>query len=241
MTVSYDTTWLAVSAVKNDGAALVAVSGNDSLSVGLNYVTVTVTAGNGTQKVYTLAVTRQAQNAAAQPTPDNRVDTTAVETPAETPDAGRTIFTAEGRTYTILDPALLSSQPPEGCALGEYALLGAVCRAYLPESGEYVVFYARPEGGEAGLYVYDTREETFQRYGLTAAAIPPASAPSETPMPSPAPESAPETPDTAEEIENLRWTVTVLAAAAAVLFIGAAVLGTLLIRSITRPVRKIRK
>ena len=45
----------------------------------------------------------------------------------------------------------------------------------------------------------------------------------------------------AAEIENLRWTVTVLAVAAAVLFIGAAVLGTLLIRSITRPVRKVKR
>ena len=242
VTVSYDTTWLAVSAVKNDSAAGVAVSGNGSLSVGLNYVTVTVTAGNGAQKVYTLAVTRQGQNAAAQPTPDNRVDTTEVETPAETPGVGRTVFTAEGRTYTILDPTLLSSQPPEGCTLGEYALLGTVCRAYLPENGEYVVFYARPEGGETGLYVYDTREETFQRYGLTAAANTPAPEPSETPEPSPTPEPTPETTDAgAGEIENLRWTVTVLAAAAAVLFIGAAVLGTLLIRSITRPVRKVKK
>ena len=48
-------------------------------------VTVTVTAGTGAQKLNTLAVTRQGQNAAALPTPDNRVDTTEGETPAETP------------------------------------------------------------------------------------------------------------------------------------------------------------
>ena len=143
--------------------AATAVSGNGSLSVGLNYVTVTVTAGNGAQRVYTLAVTRQAQDTAAQPTSDNHVDTTEPEIPEATPAAGRTIFTAEGRTYTILDAAMLSVRPPEGCVLGEYALLGSVCRACLPEDGgEYVVFYARPEGGEPGLYIYDTREETMQ-------------------------------------------------------------------------------
>ena len=65
VTVPYETTWLAVSAVKNDASASTAVNGNGSLSVGLNYVTVTVTAGTGAQKVYTLAVTRQAQNIAA--------------------------------------------------------------------------------------------------------------------------------------------------------------------------------
>ena len=103
------------------------------------------------------------------------------------------------------------------------------------------MFYARPEGGEAGLYVYDTREETMQRYGLIAApeaTLTPEPSASAEPTPSP----APGTPDASDaEIENLRWTVTVLAATAAVLFIGAAVLGTLLIRSITRPVRKVKR
>ena len=243
VTVPYETTWLAVSAVKNDASATTAVSGNGSLSVGLNYVTVTVTAGNGVQRVYTLAVTRQTQDTAAQPTSDNHVDTTEPEIPEATPAAGRTIFTAEGRTYTILDAAMLSVRPPEGCVLGDYALLGSVCRAYLPEDGgEYVVFYARPEGGEPGLYIYDTREETMQRYGLIT--VPEAATPTPEPSPSaePTPSPAPETPDASDaEIENLRWTVTVLAVAAAVLFIGAAVLGTLLIRSITRPVRKVKR
>ena len=103
------------------------------------------------------------------------------------------------------------------------------------------MFYARPEGGEPGLYIYDTREETMQRYGLITV---PEATPTPEPSPSaePTPSPAPETPDTSDaEIENLRWTVTVLAVAAAVLFIGAAVLGTLLIRSITRPVRKVKR
>ena len=103
------------------------------------------------------------------------------------------------------------------------------------------MFYARPEGGEPGLYIYDTREETMQRYGLITV---PEATPTPEPSPSaePTPSPAPETPDALDaEIENLRWTVTVLAVAAAVLVIGAAVLGTLLIRSITRPVRKVKR
>ena len=57
-------------------------------------VTVTVTAGNGAQRVYTLAVTRQAQDAAAQPTGDGYVDTTEPDIPDAASDAGRTIFTS---------------------------------------------------------------------------------------------------------------------------------------------------
>lgn len=151
-----------MSAVKNDAAATTAVSGNGSLSVGLNYVTVTVTAGNGTQRVYTLAVTRQTQGTAAQPTSDNHVDTTEPEIPETTPAADRTIFTAEGRTYTILDAAMLSVRPPEAAFSANTrcsaACAGRICRR---TGGEYVVFYARPEGGEPGLYIYDTREETM--------------------------------------------------------------------------------
>ena len=246
VTVPYETARLAVSAVKSDASASVAVSGGDSLAVGLNYVTVTVTAGNGAQRVYTLAVSRLAQDSAAQPTPDNRLDTAQPELPAKTPDGGWTVFTAGAKTYTIYDAALLSSEPPEGCSIGEYALLGELCTAFLPEhSQDYVIFYAKPEDGSPGLYVFDTEEETLQRWGLTAA---PESAaaptPSETPEPTPEPteaESAAETEliKAEEKIADLRWTVTALAVAAAALFLGVAVLGALLIRSITRPVRKI--
>ena len=103
------------------------------------------------------------------------------------------------------------------------------------------MFYARPEGGEPGLYIYDTREETMQRYGLITV---PEATPTPEPSPSaePTPSPAPETPDASDaEIENLRWTVTVLALAASGLFIGAAVLGTLRNRSINRPVRKVKR
>lgn len=246
VTVPYETTSLAVSAVKSDAAASTAVNGNGALSVGLNYVTVTVTAGNGAQCVYTLAVTRQERpNTGAQTTPEIQTEVTPLDTPQPTDGIGRTIFTVEGRTYTILDAATCSMQPPEGCTLGEYALLGEVCRAYLPQSGaEYVVFCARPEGGETGLYLYDTREETLQRYGLADVPQPdvtPEPLPSAEVTPSPAPETAAETADNAAKIKNLRWTVTVLAVTAVALFLGAAVLGALLIRSITQPVRRIKK
>ena len=81
VTVPNATTWLAVSPVKSDASATYQISGNDWLNVGLNYVTVTVTAGNGAQKTYTIAVTRQAAETQNAPVPDNTVDTTPEETP----------------------------------------------------------------------------------------------------------------------------------------------------------------
>jgi len=80
VTVPNTATWLAVSPVKSDASASYTIAGNDWLNVGLNYVTVTVTAGNGAQKTYTLAVTRQ-EAAQATPAPDNTVDDSPEDTP----------------------------------------------------------------------------------------------------------------------------------------------------------------
>lgn len=56
--VDFSVESLAVSAIKNHTGASVYVSGNETLIEGENTVTVTVTAENGAQKVYTIKVTR---------------------------------------------------------------------------------------------------------------------------------------------------------------------------------------
>lgn len=81
VTVPNATTWLAVSPVKSDASASYTIAGNDWLNVGRNYVTVTVTAGNGAQKTYTIAVIRQEAAVQNTPAPDNTVDDSPEETP----------------------------------------------------------------------------------------------------------------------------------------------------------------
>ena len=56
--VDFGVTSMTVSAVKNHNGASVYVSGNDTLNVGENIITITVTAENGTKKTYTIKVTR---------------------------------------------------------------------------------------------------------------------------------------------------------------------------------------
>jgi uncharacterized repeat protein (TIGR02543 family) len=55
--VGYEVTTIAVTATAADNAATVVVTGADNLTVGANTVTITVTAGNGTQRTYTVIVT----------------------------------------------------------------------------------------------------------------------------------------------------------------------------------------
>lgn len=86
VTVPNSAAWIAVSPVKSDGAASYVVRGNDSLAVGTNTVTVTVTAGNGAQKVYMLTVTRQAAQPAASATAPAPTEVPAAAAPAPTPE-----------------------------------------------------------------------------------------------------------------------------------------------------------
>lgn len=115
VTVPNATTWLAVSPVKSDASATYSISGNDWLNVGLNYVTVTVTAGNGAQKTYTMAVTRQAAETQATPAPDNTVDTTPEEEPVYVTAPDGTLL--EVGTFT-------AEQIPDGFVGIELALNG---------------------------------------------------------------------------------------------------------------------
>ena len=59
--VKYEVTSCKVFATATDGKATVAVGGKEALEVGKNTRTVTVTAQNGTQKTYTIVITRMAE------------------------------------------------------------------------------------------------------------------------------------------------------------------------------------
>lgn len=75
VTVGNEVSSIAIQATVNNGEASVSVSGNrNSLEVGSNRVTVTVTAGDGTQKVYTVNVVREAAPVVDPPVEDSRVE-----------------------------------------------------------------------------------------------------------------------------------------------------------------------
>ena len=170
VTVPNGATWLAVTPVKSDASASYTVSGNESLRVGVNYVTVTVTAGNGTQKVYTLTVTRQ-EAAAAAPAATNA--------PTPAPSAAPTPSPSSTPTAS---PAASPSATP------------------------------------------------------AAATASPMPSPSPTAPASPVPESREDTEALSraeEKISDLQWKLRVFIITSAVLFVSTAVLGVLLIRTLT--------
>ena len=149
VTVPNSATWLAVTPVKNDNAATYTISGNDWLNVGLNYVTVTVTAGNGAQRTYTLAVTRLGAEAAQQ-AKDNTVDTAPEVVPV-------TVKTDSGAELTV--GQFTAENIPAGFEGTELTIGENKVSAIRSKDGRRTALWCASVGGES-FYLYDESSGT---------------------------------------------------------------------------------
>ena len=149
-TVSASTTRLTVSAIPNDSAASVYVSGASSLSVGQNSVYVTVTAEDGTQKTYTINVTRNSDTTNEPDDPDNPDDT-------ENPNDNQDIYVTVGgnaimKVSPTIDPAIV----PSGFVLIETQIDGKTVQALsYADDAPLVLYLISDDGATAGFYFYN--------------------------------------------------------------------------------------
>jgi len=171
-TVANHVTWIAVSAARNDLSATTYVAGHDRLQPGENTVTVTVTAGDGTQKVYTIRVVREttptptatpAPTPEATPEPTAKPEPTPEPTPKPTPVPEDTFITGE-RSYRLL-PVAEAETKPEGFHAAETVVEGIAAEVLLPPEGDWLLFYGN-DGSKNDWYVYDLAEKTVQRWGV---------------------------------------------------------------------------
>ena len=152
-TVANHVTWIAVSAARNDVTASTFVAGHDRLQVGENTVTVTVTAGDGTQKIYTIRVTRE-----AEPTPTP----TPVPTPEPPESTPQPTADPEPKTVYAKVPdgsraeigSVAGQRLPEGWREAELIFNGAALRA-AEKDGRWLVWLMDSGSGGAGLYYFD--------------------------------------------------------------------------------------
>lgn len=148
VTVSSTTTKLAVSATANHSKAKVSVSGNGDLKVGTNWVTVTVTAEDGSKTNYSIQVTRNAstENPVVTPTPE--------PTPSE-PVAY--VGLSEGNTAPVANE-IPEDKIPKGFTLGTITVDGIEVPAVTyHEDGLPAVYLEGGDSVEAGFYFVDVK------------------------------------------------------------------------------------
>ncbi len=245
--VPFSVATLTVSATAADSAASVKTSGSSSLIVGKNTRVVTVTAEDGTQKKYTITITRREDTSTPAPPatpgpvnpslevtldgltwfvqetfdedlPEDFEEITYTYQNQFTVSAGKGLGTGlillylrqeteikgtfylyleaqneflpyqelsmKAGTYILLNPQSGQKDVPSGYTITQAEIAGktvTVWESSAMEQAEFYLVYAMNWNGESGLYQYDTKEGTMQRFLGGAAKTEPSDG---TPIPS---------------------------------------------------------
>lgn len=142
-----------VYATATDAKATVAVGGKESLEVGKNTRTVTVTAQNGTQKTYTIVITRlkEGEELDGETKPEDNTDESEKST------------VIDGVKY-LLATDLSGFTLPNGFKATTVTRNGAEVAAAQDTDANYTVYYLKGENSESYLpYTLDSDGTTFKK------------------------------------------------------------------------------
>lgn len=163
-TVDADVKELVVSAVANDNAADVSISGR-RMDPGSNTTTITVTAEDGSVKRYIIYTTKLG---------DGQEATTEAESKTEsvTEDASQTVnndgtVTIDGRKYSIVQD-YSGITIPDGYQEIDYDYNGQKINAVKGIKTGLILMYLESEDGKGGFYIYDETAKTFSPYNTVA-------------------------------------------------------------------------
>lgn len=181
-TVPYEGTMVIISAIAEDSLADVKVEGGRNLVVGDNEVLITVTAENGSKKVYTVNIYREEYVAEPTKAPDNPSEpTTSPDQPQPTAAPTKPVLTlkpgilfgtkeeqvlvTEYHTYTACEkPA--SFTLPDGYIETTLMINNIQVTAYAKQGEnpeEFLLLVLKNDAGEINWYRYDRVEQTLQR------------------------------------------------------------------------------
>lgn len=144
--------------VADASAKVVSVTGNSNLKVGENNVVVTVQAANGTQKKYTIVVTRLNETDSVTSTPE---DTSGEDTTPEEPSPLETVIA--DTTYTI------ATEIPENLIFKGFTLSTVMYNEVevpvaTDENLAYTIYYLKAADSEELLpYTFNKQLKTFER------------------------------------------------------------------------------
>lgn len=152
--VGNDVTSCKIYATAEDSAAKVEVSGGSNLKVGANNCSVTVTAANGSQKVYKITITRASED-------EEAAEKEKEEEAAKEKEALQTEI--EGAKYSVAK-TLEGATLPKGFTESKTQYNGYEVAIAVDKNNEFEVYYLVNEAGEiVAPYLYNAEANTFDR------------------------------------------------------------------------------
>lgn len=169
-----DTNRIAVSAVPEDAEASVSVSGNEALAEGENLVLVVVEAPSGKKKRYRIYVQKEAKEEEPEEEPETEPEEPGKEKTANKEseenfrviEKNGTVVLKNKTRYTVVSPEE-GVEIPAGYVKTKLILYGVTVNAYTLEQdleNDFILIYAKKDGGEPQFYRYDRAEKTMQRF-----------------------------------------------------------------------------
>lgn len=166
--VGADCASLTVSAVPNDSKATVSVSGK-RMDPGFNTTTITVTAENGSKKVYTIKTTK-ADDIKTSDNDNKNDDNSQIDNTVDNNDNGanavqQPTVSVNGYEYSIISS--FDEHPlPDGYVQSETDYNGIKIAVGMGIDTNITLVYLESDNGqgESGFYVYDTVNRTFSKY-----------------------------------------------------------------------------
>ncbi len=154
-TVPYSITKFPMDWETEDKDAKDSVTPLQTLKVGKNTRTVTVTAPDGTKKAYTVTVIREE----AKETPSAKPTSPATPTLEPTPTAPPVTVFVNGRQYTI--SALMTLELPEGFVKEKYIYSSNEVESAVLGTLRLIQLF---DGESDGLFIFDSKENSFKPY-----------------------------------------------------------------------------
>lgn len=176
-TVDADVTELVVSAVANDNAAKVSISGR-RMDPGSNTTTITVTAEDGSVKRYIIYTTKLVDGQEATTEAESKTGLILMYLESEDGKGGFYIYDETAKTFspynTVAEPEITcvvlpitnSLEKPAGYALTKFTMNGKEVQVLMDADRQYCLFYGVSSLGEKGWFRYRVSDGTIQAYSV---------------------------------------------------------------------------
>ena len=173
ITIGNEYNKLVISAIPDDEAAKVSVTGNENLVVGENKILIKVTAESGDIEEYTIVTTREDikeddnldNEDQTNPGEDENLEETKKLEVEKTPEGIVIKSYSELTLVELTDESIL----PEGYVKNTLLLDGVAVTVYEDKSSsnrDFVLIYGKQKDGVAQFYQYDKKEKTLQRCNI---------------------------------------------------------------------------